>query len=539
MAVPDIFKQRSQSENWSITDCSQLSTNQTVEADVIIVGSGAGGGVTAEVLTQAGLNVVMLEAGSLQTSDDFNMDEMDAYSKLYQEGAGRATKDGAISIFQGRTVGGTTVVNWTSSFRTPTPTLDFWAKEFGVKGASHDEMAPYFAQMEERLKVEKWAMPPNPNNQLLKVGCEKNNWSWAVIPRNVSGCWDLGYCGTGCPTNAKQSMLVTTIPEALKNKAQLFYHCSAEKLVFDEHSVKAVECHALGNDRYTPTGVKLTFKAPYVVLAGGAINNPGLLLRSDAPDPHDRIGKRTTIHPVNANLSLMDEKVNPFYGAPQSIYSDQFQWDTDGDMGFKLEVPPIHPVMGAQILGFHGHKLAEKMAKLAHFQTTIALMRDGFHEESQGGTIELDQGGRPVLDYPLTDHIWQGLRKAHHVMAEVQFAAGAKQVMPLHHDGQMYSNLKETKAAIDALPQKLHRQRIMTAHLMGGCSMGEDVRQSVVNSDAKFHHADNLYVIDGSLFPTSIGANPQLSIYGMALKQATHLAKVITKAKTAPMAASA
>jgi len=406
--------------------------------------------------------------------------------------------------------------------------LDHWANEFGVKGASHDDLAPYFEKMEQRLNVAKWAMPPNPNNQLLKVGCEKNNWSWHVIPRNVAGCWDLGYCGTGCPTNAKQSMLVTTIPEALKNGARLFHHCSAEKLIFSEHKVDAIECHALSSDRYTPTGVKLTFKAPHIVLAGGAINNPGLLLRSNAPDPHKRIGKRTTIHPVNANLALMDEKVNPFYGAPQSIYSDHFQWNQQpDDMGFKLEVPPIHPVMGAQILGAHGDSLSQKMSKLSHFHTTIALLRDGFHEESQGGSIELDQGGRPILDYPLTDYVWRGLRKAHHVMAEAQFAAGAKQVMPLHHDGQFYDNLKDCKAAIDRLPQQLHRQRIMTAHLMGGCAMGEDVRTSVVDSNAKFHHADNLYVFDGSLFPTSIGANPQLSIYGMALKQAENLAKTI------------
>ena len=109
-------------------------------------------------------------------------------------------------------------------------------------------------------------------------------------------------------------------------------------------------------------------------------------------------------------------------------------------------------------------------------------------------------------------------------MADVQFAAGAKSVMPLHHDATFYKSLKECKAAIDTLPQELHRQRLMTAHLMGGCTMGEDMTQSVVNSQSRFHHADNLYVIDGSVFPTSIGANPQLSIYGLALKQSSQLA---------------
>jgi choline dehydrogenase-like flavoprotein len=527
MAIPDIFKQRAQSENWDITNAATVQTNQTIEADVIIIGTGAGGGVSAEVLSQAGLKVVMIEEGGLFTSDNFNMDELQAYGDLYQEGAGRTTKDGAISIFQGRAVGGTTVVNWTSSFRTPNGTLEHWQQNHGVSGLSPEEMTPYFEQMEKRLNVAKWAMPPNANNDILKRGCEANDWSWAVIPRNVSGCWDLGYCGTGCPTNAKQSMLVTTVPEALKNGARLFYRCSADKIVFSEHKAESVECLALGADGKTPTGVRLSFKAPHIVLAGGAINNPGLLLRSGAPDPHERIGKRTTIHPVNASLAQMNADVNPFYGAPQSIYSDHFQWNTDGDIGFKLEVPPMQPAMGAQIVGFHGLKLTDTMAQLPNLQGTIALLRDGFHEQSQGGTVELDNGGKPVLDYPLTDYIWQGLRKAHHVMAEVQFAAGAKSVMPLHHDATFYTNLKDCKAAIDALPQELHRQRLMTAHLMGGCTMGEDEKQSVVNSQGRFHHADNLYVIDGSVFPTSIGANPQLSIYGLALKQSSQLAKQI------------
>mgnify|MGYP002700119210 FL=1 len=530
MAIADIFKDRAKSENWQLTDAGKLSQNMIVEADVIIIGTGAGGGVSAEVLSQAGLKVVMIEEGGLFTSDNFNMDELDAYGTLYQEGAGRATKDGAISIFQGRAVGGTTVVNWTSSFRTPTPTLDHWQKHHNVQGFSSDEMAPYFDQMEKRLNVSKWAMPPNANNDILKQGCQAHDWSWAVIPRNVKGCMDLGYCGMGCPANAKQSMLVTTVPEALKNDAQLYYRCSAERLVFSDHKVDSVECLAIGEDGHTPTGVKLTFKAPHIVLSGGAINNPGLLLRSSAPDPHERIGKRTMIHPVNASLARMDQTTNPFYGAPQSIYSDHFQWQTEGDMGFKLEVPPMQPVMGAQIMGLHGFKLADTLKDLSSMQSTIALMRDGFHEESVGGTVELDHGGKPVLDYPVTDYMWNGLRKAHSKMAELQFAAGAKSVMPLHHDATFYSNMKDCQQAINTLPAELHRHRLLTAHLMGGCSMGEDAKESVVNSQGRFHQADNLYVIDGSVFPTSIGANPQLSIYALALKQASALVKTIKQA---------
>lgn len=532
MAIADVFKQRALAEKWDLTDAGTLQKHTTVEADVIIIGTGAGGGVSAETLSEAGLKVVMIEEGGLYTSDNFNMDEIESYGNLYQEGAGRTTKDGAISIFQGRAVGGTTIVNWTSSFRTPSNTLEHWKNVHGVKGLSSESMTPYFEQMEQRLNISKWAMPPNANNDTLKKGCEANQWSWSVIPRNVKGCWDLGYCGVGCPTNAKQSMLVTTVPAALKNGASLYYRCSADKINFSEHKAESVECHAIAKDGHTKTGIKITFKAPHIVLAGGAINSPGLLLRSNAADPHNRIGKRTTIHPVNASLARMDDKINAFHGAPQSIYSDHFQWSKDtqgpnGDMGFKLEVPPMQPAMGAQIVGFHGLKLLDTVEDLPNLQGTISLMRDGFHEDSEGGTIELDHGGKPVLDYPISDYLWKGLRKAHHVMAEVQFSAGAKQVMPLHHDATFYNNLKECKTAIESLPQELHRQRLMTAHLMGGCTMGEDVSQSVINSEGKYHHADNLYVIDGSAFPTSIGANPQLSIYGLALKQSSQLAAKI------------
>jgi choline dehydrogenase-like flavoprotein len=526
MAVKDLFRERRVSENWQITDSSELHTDQTIEADVIIVGTGAGGGVTAEVLSQAGLNVVLIEEGQLKSSDDFKMEELTAYSDLYQESAGRTTKDGAISIFQGRTVGGTTVINWTSSFRTPPETLQHWGAEFAVKGFSQDEMAPWFAAMEKRLNVAKWALPPNENNAILERGCAANGYHSAVIPRNVAGCWNLGYCGMGCPTNAKQSMLVTTIPEALKNGARLYHHTRAEKLIFAGNKVSAVECLALSADTRKTTGVKLTFRAPHIVLAGGAINTPGLLLRSNAADPYQRIGKRTTIHPVNASVAMMANKVEPFYGAPQSIYSDHFQW-LDKRLGFKLEVPPIHPSMGSQILGFHGYRLMETMENLPNMQATIALMRDGFDEQSQGGTVELNSDGSPTLDYPVTPFMWQGLKKAYNVMAEIQFAAGAQRVYPLHHDATYYTSLAETKAAIAQLPEKLHRARLMTAHLMGGCGFGEDLKTSVVDSAGKFHHSDNLYVIDGSVFPTSIGANPQLSIYAMALKQASALVDTI------------
>jgi choline dehydrogenase len=529
MAIDDIYTAGIAS-GWKVHDASTLAQDRTLEADVAIIGTGAGGGTTAEILSQAGLKVLMIEEGPLKTSASFkDMDESRAYAELYQEGAGRATSDGAISIFQGRAVGGTTTVNWTSSFRTPPGTLKQWAEAHGVKGMSEAEMAPWFARMEQRLGVAPWGQAPNANNAALKQACDKLGWEVHVIPRNVKGCWNSGYCGYGCPVNAKQSMLVSTIPSALQYGAELIHHLRVQTIDFSGDKVTGLSGVALDAMCMKPTGVRIGIKAKHYVLAGGAINNPALLLRSKAPDPHGRIGKRTCIHPVNISVAQMADRVDGYYGAPQSIASDEFQWkyDTSQAPGFKLEVPPMYPSLSSAIFGTHGQALADDMAQLPHTQAMLALLRDGFHADSPGGTMRIDDSGMPLLDYDVSDYLWRGFRKAYLRMAEAQFAAGAKRVMPAHLDARWCDSFEQAKALIESLPYKKFRTSIFTAHLMGGCAMGEDPKQSVVTSDGRHHQFENLSIIDGSLFPTSIGANPQLSIYGLSAQKATKLAGML------------
>lgn len=517
---------------WQLIDAAIMDKDLTLEADVVVIGSGAGGGTTAEILSNAGLKVLIVEEGRLHYQKHFKMDEAFSYPRLYQEGMSRVTADGAIAIMQGRTVGGSTTVNWTSSFRTPEQTLDYWTSQISLTGFSSEEMAPWFDNRERRLHIEKWLTPPNENNAILARGCANLGWSSEIIPRNVKACWNLGYCGVGCPTNAKQSMLVTTIPGALDNAASLLFGARADHIEYRQGKAVTLTCTALDADALAPTGKKITIKAGHFVVSASAIGSPGLLLRSDTPDPYDRIGKRTFLHPVNATVAVMPQTVDPYYGAPQSVYSDEFVWKhgTTGEMGFKLEVPPLHPGLGAAVLGMHGSELASAMKQLPHTNAVLALLRDGFHEDSPGGTVSLRDDGSPVLDYPLTDYLWRGLRDAYLKMAEVQFAAGALQVKLLHLDAPAYRSWAEAKVAISELPMQAHRVKLFTAHQMGGCAMGEDPRTSVVNSLGEHHHIANLHVIDGSTFPTSIGANPQLSIYAMAAMQATHLAERLKKA---------
>ncbi|MDM4772475.1 GMC family oxidoreductase [Solimonas sp. SE-A11] len=531
MAINDLYTDGI-AGGWNVRDASTFTQDQVLEADVAIVGSGAGGGTAAQILSAAGLRVLILEEGPLQTARDFrDMSEARAYATLYQEGAGRTSSDGALQILQGRAVGGTTTVNWTSSFRTPPETLKHWATQHGVREASEQDMAPWFQRMEEQLGVAPWGMPPNANNGVLRDGAAKLGWEWHVIPRNVRGCWNLGYCGTGCPTNAKQSMLVTTIPQSLKQGAQLVHHLRVQRLRFEGGRVAGLEALALKPDALSPSGIRVSVRARHYVLSGGAINTPALLLRSEAPDPHGQTGLHTCVHPVVLSIAEMPGKVDGYYGAPQSIASDHFQW-TDGATGaagFKLEVPPMMPALISTMFGRFGAELKEEVGHLPHLNAALALLRDGFVDDSPGGRVRVDDAGEALLDYDISEYLWKGMREAYRRMAELQFAAGAKRVRQVHLDARWTDNPSDALRHVEKLRMVKFRTGLFSAHLMGGCAMGGDPKTSVTDSHGRHHQLENLHVLDGSLFPTSIGANPQLSIYGLVAKHATRLAGELAK----------
>ena len=493
----------------------------TLTADVLVIGTGAGGGITAELLARAGLRVIMLEEGPLKTSSDFNQLESEAYPTLYQESAARKTNDKAINILQGRCVGGSTTVNWTSSFRTPSETLAFWRDRFGLTDLTDDTLAPYFQQAERRLNVSTWLTPPNENNELLRRGAAQLGIPAAAILRNVKGCWNLGSCGMGCPTNAKQSMLLTTVPTALSLGATLVVNTRATRLNIQNGRVTSVSAEyvdkksAPSQESIAKSAIEI--KCGHVVVAGGAINSPALLLRSQAPDPHDRLGIRTFLHPVVMSSALMAQRVEGWAGAPQTIYSDHFLGTQaiDGPMGYKLEAPPIHPVIFASSIPGFGEVQSGMLKTFAHQHILLALLRDGFAPASAGGQVSLRSDGSPSLAYPLNDFVMDGARRALLSMAEIQFAGGAKEVLPVHEQAQPYTSWAQAKAAITQMPMVPLQTRVVSAHVMGGCGMAASPELGVVRPDGVHWQIANLSVHDGSLFPTSIGANPQLSIYGL------------------------
>ena len=519
---------------WKVMGGPFAAVPENITCDVAIIGSGAGAGITAELLTKAGLQVVIIEEGPLKSSSDFNQKESEAYPQLYQESAARKTEDKAINILQGRCVGGSTTVNWTSSFRTPESTLAFWQDRFDLKTYTVDALSPYFEQAERRLNIGPWLTPPNENNDLLRRGAAKLGIPAQAIARNVKGCWNLGSCGMGCPTNAKQSMLVTTLPAALDKGAQLLTQTRAEQFELRNGRVTALFCRSLGvksaDAQHLNGSNAIKIVAKHYVLAGGAINSPAVLLRSGAPDPHGRLGKRTFLHPVVMSSAVFEQKVEAWSGAPQTIYTDHFleTQAIDGPIGYKLEAPPLHPLIFASTVPGMGQSQYDLLKAFPHSHTLLALMRDGFHEGASGGQVKLRGDNSPVLDYALTDFIMDGGRRALLSMMEIQFAAGALQVLPLHEMAKPYTAWSQARDAVNTLPMKPFLTKVVSAHVMGGCGLAGSESLGVTRPDGVHWQLENLSIHDGSLFPTSIGANPQLSVYGAVNRLAQGLAKKLS-----------
>ncbi len=526
--LPDPFEQGMQ-QGWRVHDARTLSES-TLTCDVAIVGTGAGGALTAELLAQAGLRVLMIEEGPLKTSRDFNQNEAEAYASLYQENASRQTLDRGISILQGRCVGGSTTVNWTTSFRTPDSTLQAWQREFGLTDYTSESMRPHFEAVERRLHIRPWEIPLNRNNQLLEDGLQQLGLEPHRIARNVKGCWNLGSCGMGCPTNAKQSMLVTTIPGALQAGGTLVHHLRAQHYELEGSRIRALRCQAVGDNGADHPTPPIRVLARHHVLAAGGINGPALLKRSEAPDPHGHLGRRTFLHPVAFSAAVFDQPVQAWAGAPQTVYTDAFMPPpgvAEQEMGFKIEAIPLHPGLTSILLGGVGATLKERMDQHPHTQMLHALMRDGFHPDAAGGRVMLNPDGSPLLHYPLNDYVLQGIRRAFLAMARIQFASGARSVLPYHDQARPYASLKAAEAGIASLDMRAQVTGVGSAHVMGGCTMAAHPELGVVDPRGRHWQLHNLSVHDGSVFPTSIGANPQQSIYGMAHRLTLGLLKEI------------
>ncbi|MEZ4319516.1 MAG: GMC family oxidoreductase [Myxococcota bacterium] len=496
-----------------IVEGHQIEGDLTRSCDVCIIGSGAGGAVLAASLAARGLDVVVLEEGGYHQRSDFaKPDERWSYPALYQERGGRTTDDLSITILQGRAVGGTTVVNWTTCFRTPERILAHWRSEHGTTLDSAT-LAPHFEAVEARLNIHPWPVPPNGNNDVLRRGCEALGWEHDVLRRNVKGCASSGMCGLGCPVDAKQAMHLTYLVDAVGDGATVYADVRVDRLEVEAGRVKSVQAVVMqrGVDRPTPTRVTITPKV--VVSSCGAINGPALFLRSGL-DGGGRVGRRTFIHPVVAVLAEYEERIQPFYGAPQSVSSHEFVDRGPDQYGFFLEAAPLQPMLAASAGWVFGETLDAQMQRLPHLSVVIALHVDGLLAGDEGGTVTL-KGDRPSVSYPVGPRLQAAMKDAHVAAARVHLAAGAK-VAFTTHPSTVALRTVEDLALLEKATYGTHQHGIFTAHQMGGLSMGADPAHHPVDPGLRFRGVDNVFVVDGSVLPTALGVNPSETIYGLA-----------------------
>ena len=491
-----------------------LTADVEIACDVCVVGTGAGGAVLAAGLAERGLKVVMLEEGGYVTSDQFDLRETNMFPKLYQERGTRATADLAIAILQGRSVGGSTTVNWTTCYRTPERILAHWQKVHGLEGLDPETLRPHFEAIEARLSIAEWPLEMvNANNRVLVDGCAKLGWEVSPLRRNVKGCVNSGYCGVGCVVDGKQSMLITYVPDALAAGADLFADTRASRLEMSGDRVVAVHAEVLDAATGRPTGVKVVVRPKVTAVCGGAINSPALLLRSDLSE--GGVGRRTFLHPVVAMGAAWDHPIEGWAGAPQSAASHQFIDRGPDKVGFFLECPPMQPMLASTgFIGFGAGK-QDRMANLGRFSTLLALSVDGLLPGDDGGTVSLRSDGRVRVDYPITAPFVESFRAAHDTMARILLAAGSKQVTSLHLQPIELSSDADLQR-LAAAPYGAIEHPIFTAHQMGGCAMGKDPATSVVDADLRHHRVKNLFVVDGSALPTALGVNPSETIYGLS-----------------------
>lgn len=512
-----------------ITEGQTLTDDLEIGCDVAVIGSGAGGAVMAATAAEAGLSVVVIEEGGAFGTERFRQREDEAYPQLFQDGGQRATRDGAITVMQGRALGGTTTINWTTSFRTPDYIVDHWRAKHAVGGVSVAELVPHWQWAEQRLAIAEVPQPLiNANNQRLMDGANKLGMEVGLLRRNVIGCVGTGNCGHGCPIGAKQGMLVTLIPDAIKAGAAVLTRARADRVLFESARAVAIECTLLDAFGLQPTGVRAMVKPRAVVVSGGAINSPALLLRSNAPDASGRLGKRTYLHPAFAVGALLPDEVVSWRGAPQSVASHS-QAHRGDEVGYFLEVAPAHPMLAALAFPAFGNMHAAFIGNLKKIFAPVALQIDGLHDDIPGGTVSVLPSGRAALDYPIVDRQWRAFADAQRTLIRVALAAGATKVVTLHEGAEPFTSEAEL-ARVDALPWRTGSINLFSMHQMGGCMMSDDPKQGVVrSSDLRHHQIDNLFVVDGSVFPTATGVNPQLSIYGLAHLAATRIVDGLQK----------
>jgi choline dehydrogenase-like flavoprotein len=505
----------------SALSITRISQPTTLDADVCIIGSGAGGGVVAAQLTAAGRSVLVLEAGPGDQAAEFDQREIIGMQRLYLEQGTTATRDLSVAILAGSCVGGGTSVNWQTSLRTPDFIRDEWADRSGIRAFADDTFTRALDAVCGRINVGTGESARNGNNAPLERGCAALGYRWSDIPRNSRGC-DLtqcGFCVFGCRVGGKQSTANTYLRDAQQagrgGRATIVASCKAEHLRLDHGRVAGVQ--AVARDERAGTRFPVRVNARTVVVAAGALETPAFLMRSGIE--HPQLGRNLYLHPATGVAGRYVEPVRGWIGAPQTVLCDEFG-QRRGNYGYRIETAPIHPGLLSLSQPWYGARdHRTRMQRLAHVSAFIVLTRD-----RQSGRVTVDAEGRAVVDYAIGRMERELLQEGIASGARVHWAAGATEIHTLHSrdhtlrrsDANRTSDIDAFCHEVAALPVHANRCAVFSAHQMGTCRMGIDPRRNVCDERGQVHGVPGLYVADTSLFPASSGVNPMITVMALA-----------------------
>jgi choline dehydrogenase-like flavoprotein len=493
-----------------------------LEADVVVVGSGSGGGVVAGTLAERGLKVVVVEAGGYFDESDFNQLELWAYQNLYYRGGPVPTLDGNVSLQAGANLGGGTTINWTNCLRTTPWVREEWAREHGLEGVDGAAYDHHLDAVLDRISANDECSDFNGPSQRLREGAEALGWSFTRVVRNADpSSYDpgtAGYIGFGDQSGSKQSMTKTYLQDAAGAGADILVRTGATRILVEGGRAAGIE--ARYEDPETGHAAGVVVRAPQVVVACGALESPALLLRSGIGGP--AVGDHLHLHPCTAVLGVYDEDQRAWWGAPHTGVVDEFA-DTGGGWGFLLETAQYTTGVGASAIPLLGRAHKEALAEYRFGSTSIALLRDRGH-----GRVTIDGDGAAVHTYALTDEV--DVANARHgieTQARLHEAAGAREIRALAAGMPRWRRGDDLGAFIgqaQRVPLRFGGHRLFSAHQMGSCRMGTDPRSSVAGPWGELHDTPGVWIGDSSAFPSASGTNPMISIMALARRTAEAIA---------------
>ena len=488
-----------------VVDGAEIGGDRTVRVDACVIGTGAGGAPVAKELAEGGMSVAMLEEGPRFTTSDFTARPRDMLVELYRDAGQTATLGNTpIVLPLGRSVGGTTLVNSGTSFRTPAPVLDMWGERFGLDSIGPAELDPVFRRVERIQNVvqvpEEYA---GRNALVVKRGAEALGWSGDFVYRNVRGCVGSGICTFGCPTSAKQHVGLTYVPRAWEAGATTYTGCRATRLEIANGRIRAVEARTAG-------GGRLRVECDTAIVAAGAIATPLFLTRQGLGGESGELGRNLSIHPATAVRALMDEPIDMAKGVPQSYFIDEFA--DEGIMFEGAAGPPDYAAMSFPFSGERHRDLMLDYQRISQFGIMVSDTSRGYVRE---------RAGRVEIHYDLNDEDTATFKRAIELLCELYFATGARVVYsPLDRVGELRDGDLTALRELDVRPANL---TLLAFHPLGTARADARPAHGVVDADLKLRGVEGVYVSDGSVVPSSLGVNPQITIMALATRLAFHL----------------